>query len=196
MKIKSYHILFRIFSYLADKTNGTPLFVKYKLLLGTLILSVTASSANAASKIKMANDTIHISGKPEQIEEVTCYKPVIYVETPQDSTEKIEVKGKVQDESGEPLPGVTVTFKNNQSIGTYTDTVGIFRLEATLKDTLGFSYIGMKPQEIPVSEIIKMNRPIVMEESSAILCYEVVVSTARSYADDIYYKAPKKPKNK
>lgn len=44
MKIKSYRFLFRIVSYLADKTNGAGLFVKYKLLLGTLIIGVAGAA--------------------------------------------------------------------------------------------------------------------------------------------------------
>lgn len=46
MKIKSYHILFHIFSYLADKTNGVSFFVKYKLLIGTIIVGFTTTSCN------------------------------------------------------------------------------------------------------------------------------------------------------
>lgn len=44
MKIKSYRILFNILSYLSDKTNGASIFVKYKLMLGTLLIGLTAVS--------------------------------------------------------------------------------------------------------------------------------------------------------
>ncbi|MDU1889495.1 MAG: energy transducer TonB [Dysgonomonas sp.] len=58
MKKRSYHILFRIFSYLSDKTNGAPFFVKYKLIIGTLIIGLTATSC--------------FKKKPEP----TCYVPL------------------------------------------------------------------------------------------------------------------------
>jgi protein TonB len=44
MKIKSYRLLFGFLSFLSDKTNGFPLFAKYKLMLGTLIIGLSASS--------------------------------------------------------------------------------------------------------------------------------------------------------
>ena len=192
MKIKSYHILFRIFSYLSDKTNGAPLFVKYKLLLGTLILGVTTSLANSGSKAKMVNDTV-MPNKPEE-NIVTCYDTTAVVVTPTISSEKIEVKGKVQDESGEPIVGATVMIKGTTT-GTVADTVGFFNLKAPQNGMLVFSYIGMETKEVLVSEIIKKNKPIVMKGSRNILCYEVVVScyitATRKYTDDIYNNAPK-----
>ncbi|MFV0467521.1 MAG: energy transducer TonB [Dysgonomonas sp.] len=73
MKLKSYNILFRIFSFLSDKTNGAPFFVKYKLLLGTLILGLVASVSAKAQKKEMVSDTISLrSAVPS---EITCYKP-------------------------------------------------------------------------------------------------------------------------
>ena len=50
MKLKSYNILFRLFSFLSDKTNGAPIFVKYKILLGTLLLGVVSTSLQAQKK--------------------------------------------------------------------------------------------------------------------------------------------------
>lgn len=46
MKIRSYKFLFRIFSFLSDKTNGASLFVKYKLVLGALLVSLTTVSCD------------------------------------------------------------------------------------------------------------------------------------------------------
>ena len=188
MKIKSYHILFRIFSYLSDKTNGAPLFVKYKLLLGTLILGVTTSLANSGSKAKIADDTI-MPNKPEE-GIVTCYDTTAVTI----SSEKIEVKGKVLDESGEPMMGASITVKGTTT-GTVADTVGFFNLKAPQNAMLVFSYIGMITKEIPVSEIIK-NAPIMMQVDSALIsdsviisCYEVVV--VQNDRGGIYY-APKR----
>ncbi len=61
------------------------------------------------------------------------------------------VKGKVTDQTGAPLPGVTVIIKNTSS-GTITDSEGNY----TIRDILGnavlqFSFVGMKTEEIPVN---------------------------------------------
>ncbi|NDV95197.1 hypothetical protein D0T84_09720 [Dysgonomonas sp. 521] len=57
MKVKSYRFLYRIFSFLSDKTNGASLFVKYKLILGALLVGMAVVSC----------------GTDEDEPEVTCY---------------------------------------------------------------------------------------------------------------------------
>lgn len=169
---------------MSDKTNGTPLFVKYKILLGTLILSVTASSANAMEKRKIINDSI--PPKPDRAE-ITCYKPAIPIKE-QSSPESIEIKGRVLDENREPLIGVSVTVKNKKAFGTSTDESGYFKLKAERKDTVFFSYIGYKTKEFSVSIVVNNGEIIMMEET--ILCYDMVVVT--TYKDDVYKRIPKR----
>lgn len=48
-----------------------------------------------------------------------------------------------------PMPGVTVQVKGTQK-GTITDINGNFKLDVPSKAVLLFSFVGMKPQEIPV----------------------------------------------
>lgn len=62
-----------------------------------------------------------------------------------------EVRGLVTDSTGAPLPGVTVTVKNNTSIGTTTDLNGRYILEVPDDATLVFRMVGFDNQEIPVS---------------------------------------------
>lgn len=58
------------------------------------------------------------------------------------------VKGVVKDETGLPLPGVTVVIKGTQQ-GAATDVNGKFELKVKEKNTLlVFSFIGMKGKEI------------------------------------------------
>lgn len=73
MKLKSYHILYRIFCTLSDKTGGFPLFVKYKLLLGTLILTLSAASCAKKSTSKVTDE--------EEIPQVMCYEPTAPMDT-------------------------------------------------------------------------------------------------------------------
>ena len=57
------------------------------------------------------------------------------------------VSGVVSDNTGLPLPGVSVLVKGTKS-GTQTDFDGKFSIKATPSQVLIFSYLGMKTQEI------------------------------------------------
>lgn len=72
----------------------------------------------------------------------------------QENPSLVRVKGKVVDEKGQPLPGVTVRYraKNGALIGGISDHGGIFSVLLTgNKDTLTFTFIGMKP----ITRIVK-----------------------------------------
>jgi len=61
------------------------------------------------------------------------------------------ISGKVTDDNGEPLPGVTIVVKGTAN-GTITNADGSYSLSNVASDaTLVFSFVGMKTQEIPVS---------------------------------------------
>lgn len=61
--------------------------------------------------------------------------------------------GRVVDETGEPIIGATIQLRNS-NLGTVSDMDGKFNLNipANADSTLLASFIGMKPQEIPVKE--------------------------------------------
>jgi TonB-linked SusC/RagA family outer membrane protein len=63
------------------------------------------------------------------------------------SAQKITINGQVLDTNNEPLIGVNVIIKGT-STGTVTDFSGNFKLEASLRDVLVFSYLGMNTQEV------------------------------------------------
>jgi hypothetical protein len=66
------------------------------------------------------------------------------------AVQDITITGKVTDENGDPLPGVNVIIKNNNT-GTTTDIDGQYRLAvAENDDVLIFSYIGYITEEISV----------------------------------------------
>jgi len=62
----------------------------------------------------------------------------------------ITVSGKVLDDTGLPLLGVTVLEKGNNK-GTVTDVDGNFTLETNVGTTLVFSFVGFTAQEVVVS---------------------------------------------
>ena len=66
-------------------------------------------------------------------------------------TDEMTVKGRIVDETGNPIPGVTVSLKNSH-LGTVTNTDGNFRFSVPVKtqETLVASYIGMHDKQIPM----------------------------------------------
>lgn len=98
------------------------------------------------------NETENSSGLKNRIEDAT----------PQPQLR--EVTGSVKDTRGLPLPGVTVMIKGT-SIGTITSADGSFSLRIPLNaDILLFSFVGMKPQEVPVDG--RTNFSISLEEET------------------------------
>ena len=95
------------------------------------------------------------------------------------------VKGTVTDGIGEPLPGVSVVVKGTTN-GTITDVNGKYSIQATAKDILSFSYVGMSDQEIKVAGQTTIN--VVMKDDVAALdevigriwyCQEAIFNRSR-----------------
>jgi TonB-linked SusC/RagA family outer membrane protein len=83
------------------------------------------------------------------------------------SQQEINVSGTVSEVSGALLPGVTVAVKGTAK-GTMTDANGKFLLSNVPDNAiLIFSFVGMKPQEIPVAGKTLIN-VIMVEESIGI----------------------------
>ena len=75
-----------------------------------------------------------------------------------------KITGTVKDESGIPLPGVTVALKGT-TIGTATDAGGKFKFEFSKRDSvvLVFSFVGMKTQEREIKSVETKDLIIVMK---------------------------------
>ncbi len=83
------------------------------------------------------------------------------------------VSGVVTDKNdGQPLPGVSIMIKGTH-LGTATDAQGKYMLEVKSSDILEFSFVGMKPQTIPVGDRTVLN---VAMENDAQNLEEVVVT--------------------
>ncbi len=77
---------------------------------------------------------------------------------------QIQISGKVTDRSGNALPGVAVVVKGTTQ-GTITDNNGNFRLSIpTDAQTLLFSFVGMRSQEVLIGNKTTFN--IIMEEET------------------------------
>ncbi|RZK39303.1 MAG: SusC/RagA family TonB-linked outer membrane protein [Pedobacter sp.] len=74
----------------------------------------------------------------------------------------VPITGRVTDESGQPLAGVSILVKGTQKTA-QTDDKGSFKIDVELKQTLIIRYIGYTPKEIVVENTNLMN--IVLQSS-------------------------------
>lgn len=86
--------------------------------------------------------------------------------------QKSTVTGVVVDAKNESVIGANVLIKGT-SIGTITDFDGKFSIEASAKDVLVISYIGMNPQEITVGS--SKNIKVILTEDTKTLDEVVVI---------------------
>lgn len=90
-----------------------------------------------------------------------------------------QISGTVVDDMGESLPGVSVRFKEDATVGTVTDLDGHFQISIPEKaKTLIVSYIGMETKELPIKE---GNIKITLSSDSQML--EEVVVTGMTKVD-------------
>ncbi len=75
------------------------------------------------------------------------------ISTPPTPSDKLFISGRIVDETGEPIPGVTIQLSNTHT-GTVSDVAGNFQLIIPIdkQERLIASYIGMKNVEIPLKE--------------------------------------------
>jgi hypothetical protein len=77
IKFRFFGVLYKTFAFLADKTNGWKMFVKPKLLLGALIVGISAAASLTSCEKK--HDPIPLS---ENDSPILCY----FVGPPNDTT--------------------------------------------------------------------------------------------------------------
>lgn len=88
---------------------------------------------------------------------------------------KVTYQGTVIDETGNPLPGVNITYKNSKGIGVITDIDGNFTLAIPSSvHSLIFSYVGMKTQTVRISS--PSEKVKVRMEPDALAIQETVIT--------------------
>jgi TonB-linked SusC/RagA family outer membrane protein len=74
-------------------------------------------------------------------------RSLLYSAKPQ--AEQKTITGKIVDDTGAPLPGVSVVIKGTMT-GTITDFDGLYSLSVAVGDTIVYSFIGFRPKEMVV----------------------------------------------
>lgn len=89
------------------------------------------------------------------------------------SAQTVSITGKVTDQTGEPMPGVSVMIKGTTT-GVATDIDGMYALKASKGATLEFSYIGYQSVKVTVGSNPVIN--VEMQEDIQSLDEVVVVA--------------------
>ena len=114
------------------------------------------------AKDQKINDVLSKIFDANDVEITVVDRKIILAPTSMGEQQGKKVTGKVTDQSGASLPGVSVVVKGT-STGTITDANGSYSLSnLTANSTLLFSFVGMKAQEINVENKSVIN--VVMEE--------------------------------
>ncbi|MCF2446748.1 TonB-dependent receptor [Dyadobacter sp. CY345] len=94
-----------------------------------------------------------------------------------------DVTGKISDENGQALPGVSVVLKGTQK-GTSTDVEGIFKLNVSESNAvLVFSFVGYLSQEVAVNNRSSIN--LTLKEDNKALEEVVVVGYGTQQKKDL-----------
>ncbi|MFC5626144.1 SusC/RagA family TonB-linked outer membrane protein [Algoriphagus winogradskyi] len=94
----------------------------------------------------------------------------------------ISISGLVSDNTGAPLPGVTIIVEGTTS-GTVSDIDGRYSIEAEAGDVLVFSFIGFSQQKVAVANQTEIN--VTMREDEQALDEVVVVGYGTQKKEDV-----------
>jgi TonB-linked SusC/RagA family outer membrane protein len=123
----------------------------------------------------------------EKVKFIVYDKQIILIPSdltfPSSALQQLKIIGKVTDEKGNPLPGVTILIKGT-TLGALTDISGQYSINNVSRNaTLIFSFVGMITQEIPINENNKID--VVLKETSVGLDEVVVVGYGTQRKKDL-----------
>lgn len=169
--------LVSIFSKLSQQTD-------YKFSYGQAIISdntvYTVNYTNESVAVilsdlsKKANFNYNINGKLVLIQKTAPVKI-------SEAAEKIRVKGKIVDENGVPMPGVTVLETGTKN-ATVTNFDGEFELSVTEGKTIEVSYLGYQTKTVSVQQNFMT---IKLEPNTSELSEVVVVGYGKQSKKDV-----------
>lgn len=171
---------------LMEKKSGLSFVYNDKLVAAYTRLSVSANQQPLSQILDkvLRNTNLGYLQKDNLIivVEKEAATPAERLHTPDEVQQQVNIQGKVTDEKGEALPGVTVKVKNGQT-GTATDADGKFRIAVNPGAVLVFSYLGFQELEVPVTN--KTTMDVVMKGSLANLQEAVVIGYGTQRRGDV-----------
>lgn len=161
-KLSGFHI-----AYASEKVER---YSRVKLHMATRSVSATLAALLKQTGLgyQLTDNTIMIVPKQDEPLVLATFQP--------GADTAIEVKGKVLDETGSPLPGVSVRV-NGTTRGVFTDGMGAFTLSAGRGQVLVFTSVGTIPQEYVVRNTTHIS--IILKTDSRRLEDIVVVGYGR-----------------
>lgn len=102
----------------------------------------------------------------------------IVPQTQQRGTDSFLLKGKITDENGEALPGVTILNVNTKE-GAWSDENGNYQIKVDVGDVLNISTIGMTTQEMQIASKstilnIKMKTDVISLDNVVVTGYQTI----------------------
>lgn len=140
----------RIFMYDFDKVDADATRISVKRKAVTLTEALDELLKNLPYTYHIKSESVLIVSTPEKMVQTT--------------DNRVLVKGSVLDEQGKPLPGVSILLKGT-GLGTSTANDGSFSVRIAKGETLIFSFLGMKSQEVTYREQNSIH--ITMEEATS-----------------------------
>ncbi|MBB6327804.1 TonB-linked SusC/RagA family outer membrane protein [Algoriphagus iocasae] len=127
------------YSFLYDQKdiNGSDQ-IQLLTATGTVESFLIAVSKQSNLRFRQVNNSIDVKINPSL--------PRVSIVT---ENQEIPIKGKVVDQLGVPIPGVTIVLKGT-TVGTISDVEGNFSLDVPENSTLVFSFIGYEDQSLEI----------------------------------------------
>ncbi len=124
-------------------------------------------------------------------------KPVALPAAASADQQAIDLKGKVTDEAGNPLPGVTVRVKGTtQGATTANDGTFTIRVSSGATVVLAFSYMGMRPEEVTVNSSNRSSLNIILKPAIEQQTEVVVVGYGTKKRSDVTGSISSVPKDR
>ncbi|MGN7720019.1 TonB-dependent receptor [Chitinophaga sp. 22620] len=127
-----------------ERQSGYVFFLDYALLDPAKKVSVDIKEGTL-------QEAIDLCFRPFSLTYIIVGKTIVVKQkTPEQAAPAMEVRGKVTDAEGRPLPGVSVSVQGTKQ-GTITNDSGDFVLSVPPTATLHFSMLGYKPADVAVN---------------------------------------------
>lgn len=121
-------------------------------------------------------------GSQVSVKSIFCFS-IILILISTKAFSQSTIKGRITDDTGEGLPGVTVRIQGTQT-GAITDIEGFFSIsDVSPEDILTISYIGMITQNIPIGD--RTNISVVLESDITSLNEIIVVGYGTQEQEDV-----------